>query len=166
MRSAQHVLGLPDLTPTDAINVQQTNELANRTCLLGLSCIVVDRVPFATENPAHSFLWSAPQFKHLRTRPGVTSTKYCVCRLGEEYLKETTVLSYGFLRFPRVPGTVRTLIASMLAQVNRTAFCLVPLNVLTTCYTCLNPAGRRVVLVTARPQNQKLNRSPKHPSRK
>ncbi|MDP7647001.1 MAG: hypothetical protein QGH82_02875, partial [Candidatus Woesearchaeota archaeon] len=69
--------------------------MVNRVYSAALLCIV-NRTPFAIENPEQSMMWDLTKFKHLEGRPGVVKTTYHYCMFGEKYHKTTKVMSYGF----------------------------------------------------------------------
>ena len=95
LRSAEYVMGLPDLKPKDQAKVMKANAIVRRTYALALSCII-NKVPFAIENPYHSLMWSVDSFRHLQSLPSVTTTHVDFCMYGEDDKKSTKILSYGY----------------------------------------------------------------------
>ena len=66
--------------------VNEANLLVERTRLLALNCIL-NRVPFAIENPYHSLMWMVPGMKHIISLPGVTCTRVDFCQYGESTIR-------------------------------------------------------------------------------
>ena len=95
LRDPSNVLGLPGLPPNDKRKVDEANKLVERTVMLALNCIL-QKVPFAIENPYHSPMWMVPGMKHIISLPGVTCTRVDFCQFGEKYHKKTKLVSYDF----------------------------------------------------------------------
>ena len=93
LRDPSHVPGLPGFPRNDQRKVTEANQLVEGTTMLALNCIL-QRVPFAIENPYHSLMWMVPGMKHILSLPGVTSTRVDFCQYGEKYHKKTRLVSY------------------------------------------------------------------------
>ena len=93
LRDPSHILGLPGLSANDQRKVSEANLLVERTTQLALNCIL-QRVPFAIENPYHSLMWMVPGMMHIISLPGVTSTREDFCQYGEKYHKKTKLVSF------------------------------------------------------------------------
>ena len=88
-------MGLPTLNAKQRRGVTKMNALMHRCYDFAANCIL-NKVPFAIENPLKSLIWDTQQFRHLMTLPGVQMCRYDFCMYGEPYHKATRILSWGW----------------------------------------------------------------------
>ena len=90
LRSDQHVLGLPGLSPKCQASVDVGNALMKFTASIMDLCKSV-KVPFGVENPHRSRLWLAPAM--IKASRGCLHTVTDVCQWGQPFRKRTTFIS-------------------------------------------------------------------------
>ena len=88
-------MGLPNLSDNDYVKVREANDMVNRSYKIAINCIL-NRVPFAIENPFHSMIWDEGNLKSLIKLPGVKASRYDFCQFGEIYHKKTKLIYYGW----------------------------------------------------------------------
>ena len=88
-------MGLPGLSSNDYNKVKEANDMVDRSFKIAVNCIL-NRVPFAIENPFHSLIWEDGNMSGLSKLPGVQSTRYDFCQFGECYHKKTKILYYNW----------------------------------------------------------------------
>ena len=93
LRSKEHMMGLPTLNAKQRRGVAKMNALMIRCYDFAANCIL-NKVPFAIENPLKSLIWQTQQFLHLANLPGVECTRMDFCMYGEPYHKATRILSW------------------------------------------------------------------------
>ena len=92
LRDALHVLGLPDLRPSDAAKVEIGNRLATFSACIFLLARSLN-IPVALENPSTSWLWSLPCIQRIMQLNNVQITVVDYCAYGKPWRKRTTIMS-------------------------------------------------------------------------
>ena len=92
LRSLEHPLGLPDLSPIDQKRVDIANELFRYTCQIFAFC--VRRGILATmENPRGSYLWVIPFVLELQRIYPLFATDFQACMYGSLRDKRTRIVA-------------------------------------------------------------------------
>ena len=102
LRSNQHVLGLPNLSPKDQIKVDIGNCLM-KFAVLVLNISLLLHVPMTLENPRTSRLWLCPQIQKLLRRKHVLVVHVEFCMFGTAWKKPTSFLGVWITFDPLTP---------------------------------------------------------------
>ena len=94
IRSNDHLLGLPNLTPADQIRIRLGNATARSSSRLIRFCIRAN-CPIYLENPAASMLWICPYIKPLLDKPGCHHVNTDYCQFGKPWRKRTKIASWN-----------------------------------------------------------------------
>ena len=94
LRSREFPLGLPDLNPRSRQQVDAGNLLAR----VSVGLVLLARrmmIPVTLENPASSFLFRIPSFRHAIELPGASVITTEFCMYGTPYRKSTTLIGFN-----------------------------------------------------------------------
>ena len=94
IRSNDHLLGLPDLTPADQLRIRLGNATARASGRLIRFCIRAN-CPIYLENPAASMLWICPFIKPLMHKSCCHHVNTDYCQFNKPWRKRTKIATWN-----------------------------------------------------------------------
>jgi hypothetical protein len=90
IRSKAHLFGIPGISDSDKLKVENGNRQLRSTCSIIRTCITC-RVPCVLENPVNSMLWSAPEMLKLCNNSKHQQVNFDQCQFGTRWRKRTRI---------------------------------------------------------------------------